>query len=106
MLYGLFKQGVKCEVCGINCHHKCQKNMPNLCGVNQKQLSDALYEIKRGSHAASTASAPPNLGSLNISGSPVTVEKTSNSVTNGVGQKFKALFKNHAYGVDQTETEE
>jgi novel protein kinase C delta type len=106
LLYGLFKQGVKCEVCGINCHHKCQKHMPNLCGVNQKQLSDALFEIKRGTHSASTASAPPNLGSLSVSGSPISSEKQSNSVTNGVGQKFKALFKNHAYGVDQTESEE
>uniref|UniRef100_A0AC35FPS8 Protein kinase C n=1 Tax=Panagrolaimus sp. PS1159 TaxID=55785 RepID=A0AC35FPS8_9BILA len=106
LLYGLFKQGVKCEVCGINCHHKCQKHMPNLCGVNQKQLSDALFEIKRGTHSASTASAPPNLGNLSVSGSPMASEKQSNSVTNGVGQKFKALFKNHAYGVDQTESEE
>lgn len=80
--------------------------MPNLCGVNQKQLSDALFEIKRGTHSASTASAPPNLGSLSVSGSPISSEKQSNSVTNGVGQKFKALFKNHAYGVDQTESEE
>lgn len=42
---------MKCEVCGMNCHHKCQKHMANLCGVNQKQLSEALFEIKRSNIA-------------------------------------------------------
>uniref|UniRef100_A0A915E0K3 Protein kinase C n=1 Tax=Ditylenchus dipsaci TaxID=166011 RepID=A0A915E0K3_9BILA len=65
LLYGLYKQGLKCEVCQMNCHHKCKALMPNLCGVNQKQLSDALFEIKRGSH--SVTSAPPNLNALNLS---------------------------------------
>jgi hypothetical protein len=33
--------------------------MPNLCGVNQKQLSDALLEIKRN---AFTGSSPNSAG--------------------------------------------
>lgn len=32
--------------CGMNCHKKCEKLMGNLCGVNQKLLSDALVSIK------------------------------------------------------------
>ena len=31
--------------CGINCHAKCAKNMPNLCGVNEKLLSEALKNV-------------------------------------------------------------
>ena len=31
--------------CGINCHTKCAKNMPNLCGVNEKLLSEALKNV-------------------------------------------------------------
>lgn len=32
--------------CGVNCHKKCEGLMGNLCGVNQKLLSDALVAIK------------------------------------------------------------
>lgn len=28
--------------CGMNCHHKCQKHVANLCGINQKAFSEAL----------------------------------------------------------------
>ncbi|KAK0399845.1 hypothetical protein QR680_003244 [Steinernema hermaphroditum] len=107
LLYGLFKQGLKCEVCNISCHHKCQKYMPNLCGVNQKQLYEALTEIKRGNH--SVVSAPPNLDALSI-GPNVPVDQRSASTpassSNGVGSKFKALFRNHNYSVEQGEQDE
>ena len=33
--------------CGVNCHKKCEKNMPNLCGVNQKIFAEALSKIKK-----------------------------------------------------------
>ncbi|XP_012945411.1 protein kinase C delta type [Aplysia californica] len=46
MLFGLFRQGLKCEVCGINCHKKCKKFMPNLCGINQKLLAEALQQVR------------------------------------------------------------
>ncbi|KAI6224816.1 hypothetical protein M3Y95_00792400 [Aphelenchoides besseyi] len=97
MLYGLFNQGMKCEVCGLNCHHKCQKHMANLCGVNQKQLSDALFEIKRG--GAHSASTPPNVGNGPM-GSNGTNSLDRNGV-NGMGNKFKALFRNHNYSIDK-----
>uniref|UniRef100_A0A673ZP37 Protein kinase C n=1 Tax=Salmo trutta TaxID=8032 RepID=A0A673ZP37_SALTR len=41
MLWGLVKQGIKCEDCSMNVHHKCQKKVGNLCGINQKLLSEA-----------------------------------------------------------------
>ncbi|XP_060072755.1 protein kinase C delta type-like isoform X1 [Ylistrum balloti] len=47
LLYGLFRQGLKCQVCGVNCHKKCEKFMPNLCGVNQKLLAEALGEVRK-----------------------------------------------------------
>uniref|UniRef100_A0A183BM98 Protein kinase C n=1 Tax=Globodera pallida TaxID=36090 RepID=A0A183BM98_GLOPA len=71
LLYGLFKQGMKCEVCGVNWH------MPNLCGVNQKQLSDALLEIKR-------STPPSSIGSK---------DGQQQQAVNGMGNKFKALFR-------------
>ena len=36
-------------VCGINCHRRCQNLMPNLCGVNQKMLAEALQQVKLSS---------------------------------------------------------
>lgn len=47
LLVGLFRQGLKCEACGMNYHKKCEKLMGNLCGVNQKLLSEALSSIKK-----------------------------------------------------------
>ncbi|XP_066909258.1 putative protein kinase C delta type homolog isoform X2 [Halyomorpha halys] len=48
LLYGLFRQGLKCEECDVNCHWKCRTLMPNLCGVNQKLIVEALANVKRG----------------------------------------------------------
>ncbi|XP_037088828.1 putative protein kinase C delta type homolog [Pollicipes pollicipes] len=47
LLYGLFRQGLRCEACGLNCHKKCQSKLPNLCGIDQKRLHELLHEVKR-----------------------------------------------------------
>uniref|UniRef100_A0A8D8Y8J7 Protein kinase C n=1 Tax=Cacopsylla melanoneura TaxID=428564 RepID=A0A8D8Y8J7_9HEMI len=47
LLYGLFRQGLKCDDCDVNCHRKCEKLMPNLCGVNQKLVVEALTSLRR-----------------------------------------------------------
>ncbi|CAK5071679.1 unnamed protein product [Meloidogyne enterolobii] len=59
--------------------------MPNLCGVNQKQLSDALIEIKR---SATTNTAPPSFANKD------------QQLVNGVGNKFKNLFRAQVSGGD------
>ncbi|KAG8192425.1 hypothetical protein JTE90_017956 [Oedothorax gibbosus] len=35
------------NVCNIACHQKCEKLMPNLCGVNQKLLAEVLETVKK-----------------------------------------------------------
>ncbi|XP_077299914.1 protein kinase C isoform X2 [Arctopsyche grandis] len=42
LLYGLIKQGLQCEVCSINVHKRCQKNVANNCGINTKQMAEVL----------------------------------------------------------------
>jgi len=32
--------------CGLDCHKKCEKFIPNLCGVNQKILAELLDDLK------------------------------------------------------------
>lgn len=51
LIYGLYKQGLFCvqEHCGMSIHFKCQKNVPNNCGVDQKQLAETLLAIGKTS---------------------------------------------------------
>ena len=56
--------------CGIDCHHKCQKFISNLCGINQKILAATLESVRSGSKSSitsSTAGAPSSQVRLVIS---------------------------------------
>lgn len=37
LLIGLFKQGLQCEVCGLNCHKRCALKVPNNCSGKSRQ---------------------------------------------------------------------
>ncbi|XP_028820291.1 protein kinase C, delta a isoform X1 [Denticeps clupeoides] len=56
LLWGLVKQGLKCEDCTMNVHHKCQTKVANLCGINQKLLAEALTQVSQ----KSTRRSEPN----------------------------------------------
>jgi len=58
LLYGLFRQGLKCQECNVNCHKKCEKHMPNLCGVNQKILSEVLDKVKSNPGSGASEKRP------------------------------------------------
>uniref|UniRef100_A0A672HY70 Protein kinase C n=1 Tax=Salarias fasciatus TaxID=181472 RepID=A0A672HY70_SALFA len=45
LLWGLYKQGLKCEDCGMNVHSYCQTKVANLCGINQRLLAEALHQV-------------------------------------------------------------
>ncbi|XP_072929586.1 protein kinase C isoform X2 [Epargyreus clarus] len=45
LLYGLIKQGLQCEVCSMNVHKRCQKNVANNCGINTKAMAAILNEM-------------------------------------------------------------
>uniref|UniRef100_A0A1B6CGL1 Protein kinase C n=1 Tax=Clastoptera arizonana TaxID=38151 RepID=A0A1B6CGL1_9HEMI len=45
LLYGIIKQGLQCEVCSMNVHKRCQKNVANNCGINTKEMGDILSTL-------------------------------------------------------------
>ncbi|XP_013924654.1 PREDICTED: protein kinase C theta type-like [Thamnophis sirtalis] len=53
LLWGLARQGLKCDACTMNVHHKCQTKVANLCGVNQKLMAEALALIESRQQARS-----------------------------------------------------
>ncbi|XP_032094772.1 LOW QUALITY PROTEIN: protein kinase C delta type [Thamnophis elegans] len=62
LLWGLVKQGLKCEECGMNVHHKCQKKVANLCGINQKLLAEALTQVSQKSTRKSDSGSVESVG--------------------------------------------
>ena len=45
LLYGIIKQGLQCEVCKVNVHKRCQKNVANNCGINTREMSLRLKDL-------------------------------------------------------------
>ncbi|NWU67584.1 KPCD kinase, partial [Pterocles burchelli] len=62
LLWGLVKQGLKCEECGMNVHHKCQTKVANLCGINQKLLAEALNQVSQKSSRRSDSGSVESVG--------------------------------------------
>ncbi|XP_059897758.1 serine/threonine-protein kinase D3-like [Gadus macrocephalus] len=89
MLWGLVRQGLKCEGCGLNFHKRCAFKIPNNCsGVRKRRLSSAsltagVLSLPRASLSAEfTPPAPEErpllaAGKRNslLSGRPIWMEK-------------------------------
>lgn len=46
--------------CGMNVHHKCEKKVANLCGVNQKLMAEALAMIGSKQQVRRAKSSAPD----------------------------------------------
>ncbi|XP_076870653.1 protein kinase C, delta a isoform X1 [Brachyhypopomus gauderio] len=66
LLWGLVKQGLKCEDCGMNVHHKCQTKVANLCGINQKLLAEALTQVSQKSTKRPDANTNANTQEVGV----------------------------------------
>ncbi|TMS18891.1 protein kinase C delta type [Larimichthys crocea] len=62
LLWGLYKQGLKCEDCAMNVHSYCQKKVANMCGINQKLLAEALSQVSQKSMRKSDDSNTADIG--------------------------------------------
>ncbi|KAL2091392.1 hypothetical protein ACEWY4_013655 [Coilia grayii] len=62
LLWGMVRQGQKCEDCGMNVHRKCQNKVANLCGINQKLLAEALTQVSLKSSTRRSDSTAADIG--------------------------------------------
>ncbi|XP_011639227.1 calcium-independent protein kinase C isoform X4 [Pogonomyrmex barbatus] len=72
LLYGLIRQGLQCEACNMNVHKRCQKNVPNSCGINTKAMSEILKTIN---FCANKQSRAPKIRMSSRPQTPTIVEK-------------------------------
>ncbi|KAL6440063.1 hypothetical protein ACFW04_003000 [Cataglyphis niger] len=58
MLFGLVRQGLKCEGCGMNYHKRCVIKVPNNCSqdASQRRRSSAMLNVPRSPSQGSTSS--------------------------------------------------
>ncbi|XP_065193923.1 protein kinase C delta type-like [Sycon ciliatum] len=56
MIYGLFRQGLRCQTCHSNIHKRCERRVPNLCGINEKVMSGMLADVSKEVEAKKSAS--------------------------------------------------
>uniref|UniRef100_A0A3Q3NAS2 protein kinase C n=1 Tax=Labrus bergylta TaxID=56723 RepID=A0A3Q3NAS2_9LABR len=80
MLWGLVRQGLKCEGCGLNYHKRCAFKIPNNCtGVRKRRLSNvslpgSIMTIARPPSTEFTPIPQEERNSL-LSGRPIWMEK-------------------------------
>lgn len=92
LLYGLFKQGLQCEVCSMNVHKRCQKNVANNCGIDTKKMALLLSEMG----ISPDKQGPPRNRSRNVSGlvdgggSTGTSEKSTDYSSLGDSDEFRS----------------
>merc|ERR1711899_31897 len=57
MLFGMFKQGLKCEGCGLSFHKRCVFKIPNDCSYKKKRRSSFVGAIGAAASNASLISS-------------------------------------------------
>ncbi|KAL4239042.1 Serine/threonine-protein kinase D1 [Mactra antiquata] len=92
MLFGLVKQGIKCEGCGLNFHKRCAFKIPNNCSYDRQRrtstssISSLSFSLKdkaeptTPTESCSTISLPPSPGPRSprhISSRPISFDVNS-----------------------------
>ncbi|XP_076442958.1 calcium-independent protein kinase C-like isoform X1 [Babylonia areolata] len=90
LLYGLLKQGLQCEVCRMNIHKRCQRNVANNCGTNTRHMAQILQEIGFFQERPGSTANPSKKQSVGDSPNKTSLaqEEHSNSESEGGGNDF------------------
>jgi len=103
MLFGMFKQGLKCEGCGLNFHKRCVFKIPNDCSGTKKKRrpSFSLNSSNASSTLSQSTSVPSSDGTFLVppnrdgSVSPSTSKKErSTSMIAGRPPEVEAIVRN------------
>ncbi|XP_018907976.1 protein kinase C isoform X1 [Bemisia tabaci] len=91
LLYGFYKQGLQCTVCKFNVHRRCQKNVANNCGINSKELAEALsnlgvLKVSGGGGVANTSALNFQGGASGPAGAGAVPVGSSSSAASGDGE--------------------
>jgi len=101
LLYGLIRQGLQCESCKMNVHHRCHKRVPNNCGLNTKDMATVLKEIgisfspgrKKASFSESSSAGGSSASkSFDSSGSSNSSENNSIGSSTSHNQSIRKSF--------------
>ncbi|KAK7789644.1 hypothetical protein R5R35_007710 [Gryllus longicercus] len=93
LLYGLIRQGLQCEVCSMNIHKRCQKNVANNCGIDTKQMAETLATLgittdKLAPRSKGNISGPTgDKNSMSCSSTQSTLEDKSAEASAGAGSQ-------------------
>jgi len=87
LLYGLLRQGLQCEVCKMNIHKRCQKNVANNCGTNTREMAALLQEMgisgdklrpkPPAKKFSINSDEPPLLGDVGLGGDSLPVDPSN-----------------------------
>jgi len=86
MLFGMFKQGLKCELCGLNYHKRCVFKIPNDCSHRKKRRNSFSDSSNSSSQSYFTSVGATSIDGSNYliaparegSTSPATPKRSSN----------------------------
>ncbi|PNF18777.1 Calcium-independent protein kinase C [Cryptotermes secundus] len=95
LLYGLFRQGLQCEVCNMNVHKRCQKNVANNCGINTKEMAQILAAMGISTDKLGPPPRKPNKSS----GSSSSVQSAGDRIGGGGGTVALSTAEHDESGV-------
>ncbi|XP_041927431.1 serine/threonine-protein kinase D1 isoform X1 [Alosa sapidissima] len=87
MLWGLVRQGLKCEGCGLNYHKRCAFKIPNNCsGIRKRRLSNVSLTGLTTTRSVSTEPSPATSDDLLLSPVSPSIEKNASDIFPGRGR--------------------